>query len=519
MNDHTLNLENVLSILRRHALLIVACSIATAAAAYGFSRSQTKEYTAEAKLLFRIAELEEASGVAAAPSRDPQRDSDTNVRLVMLRGVAERAAAALGGGITADRLQKTVEVTAAGTTDIALVAATSADPRRAAAIANTVSETFIDQRREANSARILKARRLLQRRILELPLAQRKSLEAQSLRDRDESLAILASLQTGNVELAERATVPDEPSAPQVSRNTVIGGVLGLLLGIGLAFIRNRLDRRIKEPRDLEAVFGLPLLGVVPESSAYRIVPNGSGPRPLPAQESEAFRTLRAHLRYYNVDRDVRTVLVMSASPGEGKSTVARYLAEAAASMGTRTLLIEADLRRPSLGQRLGITATAGLGDVLIRACDAESAIRSVDTGGGQDAASSKAQLDVLLAGALPPNPAELIESQAMGDLLTWASARYGLVVIDTPPLAVVSDAISLLRKVDGVIIVSRLGESTNTSAERLRERLTTLGAPTLGVVANAYEDETLGGYGYMYGYDTAPDAKRGRGVKDAGAR
>ena len=511
-NEQALNIEKVLAVLRRHALLIVACVVVAGASAYGFSTAQTKQYTATAKLLFREPQLDQqASGVISSPSRDPRRDSDTNIRLVTLRGVADSAARQIGGGMTGKRLLQAVDVTTDGETDLAVVAATSADARRSAAIANTLSETFVEMRRAADEARILKARQVVERQLSDMSVAQRATLDGQSMRDRSESLRILAALQTGNVDLAELATVPTSASSPIVPRNTVFGAVLGLLLGVGLAFLFNRLDRRMKSPEDIGAVFRLPLLGIVPESNAYDMS-NGSRGGHLPSRESEAFRTLRAHLRYYNVDRDVRTVLVTSAAPGEGKSTVARYLAEAAASMGTTTLLIEADLRRPSLAGRLGMAPGEGLGDVLIRAADAADVIKTVgDTSGPRLGGISSAPLDVLLAGALPPNPAELIESRAMEDLLGWASEQYELVVIDTPPLAVVSDAISLMRKVDGVIIVSRVGESTNTAADRLRERLSTLGAPTLGVVANACGNDRLGGYDYTYGYEQrTPRGRRG---------
>jgi capsular exopolysaccharide synthesis family protein len=337
-----------------------------------------------------------------------------------------------------------------------------------------------------------------------MPAAQRSGIEGLSLRDRSESLRIQASLQTGNVAVAELASIPTSPSSPKVVQNTALGGVLGLLIGVGLAFLLQQLDRRMKEPEDLVTAFRLPLLGVIPESNAYR----SDKDSPLPSRESEAFRTLRAHLRYYNVDRDVRTVLVTSAAPGEGKSTVARYLAEAAATLGTETLLIEADLRRPALADRMGAHPPRGLADVLIRACPAPVAVWTLDDASDSNGTTLNNPLKILFAGATPPNPVQLIESQAMHDLLLWASKAYELVVIDTPPLTVVSDAISLIHKVDGVIIVSRLGTSTTTAAERLRERLSTLGAPTLGVVANAYSQYESGGYDYHY--DAQPPEPKG---------
>ncbi len=284
--------------------------------------------------------------------------------------------------------------------------------------------------------------------------------------------------------------------------------MLGLPLGLGIAFLLERLDRRIREPKDLESVYGLPLLGVVPESSALsrsgRGAPKAGGA--LPSSEAEAFHLIRAHMRYFNVDRELRTLMVVSAAPGDGKTTIARHLAAAAAKMGSRVLLLEADLRRPTLAQQLGIVAGRGLSDVLIGAVPLLEAIQTLalDSRSGE---SSKAHtLDVLPAGAaLPPNPGELIESHAMETLLERAKATYDLVVIDTPPLTAVSDAFPLLKKVDGVVIVGRVGRNRRDVAERLHETLAGAGAPLLGVIANSFKAGRRGGYGYGYGYDYSP--------------
>jgi capsular exopolysaccharide synthesis family protein len=497
---NALNLEKTLAVMRGRAWLILLCVAVVAGSAFGLSELQSKRFTTAAKLLFRDPGLDQqAAGVNAPTPQDPQRSTATNISLVTLGPVAARTARVAGNGLTAAEVRSSVEVSAEGATDIASVSATSSTPRRAALIANTFTAQFIASRREIDQARVLAARKLVERQISELSPQQRAGIQGQTLVDRSESLRILASLQTGNAELVERAPVPTSASAPKVKRNTILGAILGLLIGIGIAFLRDRLDRRMKEPEDLESAFGLPLLGVVPESGIYAAT-NGSAAAVLPTREGEAFRMLRAHLRYFNVDRTVQRVLVTSAASGEGKSTVSHHLAQAAASMGTKTLLIEADLRRPSLSHRLGVAAGRGLGDVLIGACVASEAIQSIAvTTGVNGASADKMQLDVLLAGATPPNPAELLESHAMEDLLKWASDAYELVIIDTPPLTVVSDAIPLLRKVDGVVIVSRLGVSTHDAAERMRERLKSLGAPVLGVVGNAYADRSQEGYGYGY--------------------
>jgi capsular exopolysaccharide synthesis family protein len=208
---------------------------------------------------------------------------------------------------------------------------------------------------------------------------------------------------------------------------------------------------------------------------------------------------LRAHIRYSNVDRDLRVVMVISAAPGDGKSTVARNLAFAASSAGDRVLFVEADLRRPTAANDFGVHHSPGIAEVLIEGVPLEEAVQHTETASGS---SAHVGVDVLVAGGvLPPNPTQVIESQAMDSLLNHARNIYDFVVIDTPPLALLSDAFSLLRDVDGVLIVSRLGQNRRDVASRLKSTLDAANAPIIGVVANGYKERGSTPYGYGYGY------------------
>ncbi|MGO9248891.1 MAG: CpsD/CapB family tyrosine-protein kinase [Solirubrobacteraceae bacterium] len=228
--------------------------------------------------------------------------------------------------------------------------------------------------------------------------------------------------------------------------------------------------------------------------------------------ESESFRLIRAHLRYFNVDRDLRTLLVASAAPGDGKTTIARHLAAAAARIGSRVLLLEADLRRPGLAQQLDAQSGPGLADVLIGAVPWSEATQAIDLGDTSGGDARVRTLDVLVAGAgLPPNPGELIETDrrsasAMETLLERAKSEYDLVVIDTPPLTAVSDAFPLLSRVDGVVIVGRVGRNRRDVAQRLHETLAGAGAPLLGVIANGFKARRNAPYAYAYDYSYTSD-------------
>jgi capsular exopolysaccharide synthesis family protein len=222
----------------------------------------------------------------------------------------------------------------------------------------------------------------------------------------------------------------------------------------------------------------------------------------LPAADAEAFRLLRANLRYFNAQRTIRNVVITSAQPGDGKSTTSLNLAVVAAQSGSRTLLIEADLRKPSLGGLFSdIAAFRGLTDVLAGAASLEEAITRIPTGPSVSDEGGTT-LDALFAGPLPPNPTDLIDSERMRALLRETRETYDLVIVDTPPTTVVADAIPLMTMVDGVIVIARLGGTSRDAARHLHEQLQNLDASVLGLVINF---APAGGAGYYSYADYAP--------------
>ena len=502
-SDSPLSFENTLRVLRRRAVLIVVAAVAVTAAAFAFSKQQTKEYTATASVLFTNNQVsQQVAGLQAVSTSDPQAQQDTNVKLLQLGTVAGSTARIVGHGLTPQDIRNSVAISGESDTNLVSVAATWTTPSLAAEIANTYVDEFIAGQVRTTNRYFTAALALVDRQLGALSPQARRGAAGSALRDRAQSLSILAQLQTENVQVAQSAAVPTSPSSPKVARNTLAGAILGLLLGIALAFLLERLDTRVKEPRDVEMIYRRPLLGVIPDSSAYDLPGSAKagGPEPLLSAEGEVFSLLRAHLRYFNVDKDVRTVMVGSAEPGDGKTTVAYHLAAAAAGAGGRVLIVEGDLRRPSLGQRLGISPGPGLSDVLIGSARLEDAVHHLPIASAGKVGAEDRVLDVLLAGAFaPPNPAELIESHAMEALLEEMRDTYSLVVLDTAPLTAVSDAIPILTKVDGVIVVARIGHNRRDVAERVRQTLENVGAPLLGVVANRVRQREMKSYAYAY--------------------
>ena len=482
------------TVLRRRGLTLAICLLLTPAAVYAVSASRQEEYSSSASLLFRDPQFDQKlfGSTALPPSTDPDREAATNVKLVSLEAVAGRTARALGR-LTGPEIQKKVTAAADGQSDVVSITATDPDPRFATRIANTFAEQYIEFRRAADRSKIREARDLIRRQRNSPRSGQEGGGRARQLL---QQLDVLGSLQTGNAELVQRAEVPDSSSSPKTARNTAVGLVLGLLLGIGLALLMERLDRRVRNPKELDTIFDRPTLAVVPESRTLSKA--RSSVERLGTGEREAFRMLRANLRYFNVDHNIRSVHVTSAAPGDGKTTVAWNLATTAAENEGRVLLIEADLRHPGIAEGLGMRGAQGLSTILAGEGTLGTVVQEVPVPERQNGRESRT-VDVLLSGPLPPNPSDLLESARMRELLAEAEREYDFVVVDTPPMSVVSDAIPLLKEIGGVIVVSRLAKTTRDASARLKEQMDNLGAPLLGIVINSVKSDA-DGYGYGYG-------------------
>ena len=267
--------SRILSGLLRRAPLIVACTLLAAGAALLFSLLQTKQYTADASLLFRDPGFDQLLFRAQGNYVDPTREGATNISLVSLEAVAERTAASLGGQLTGDEISRKVSVQSEGQSDVALIRATDAGPRFAASLANAFAENYIAFRRQADRRKVRQARNLVEADFARLSPAEQQSDEGQSLQRQLSQLSTLEALQTGNAELVQRATVPTSPSSPATIRNTVLAWILGLFLGIGLALLLERLDRRLRQPSDFADTYGLPVLAEVPDSKSLAQSQNG----------------------------------------------------------------------------------------------------------------------------------------------------------------------------------------------------------------------------------------------------
>jgi receptor protein-tyrosine kinase len=498
----------VAALLRRWWVIVLVGRIA-GAVAYELSNRQTKQYQASSSLLFLTSNLDqELLGKSVVDTTDPTRDAATNQALVELPTVARLVAQRLH--ISSGRVLSDVSFGSDASSDVLPVTATDENPVMAARIANAYVQEYIVFRKTAALAQLNAVLALIDSKLAAIPSAKVNGTVGLTLITEKNELDLLKSAQTGNAQVVGTAGTPSSASFPHPSSDGLLGLVLGLLVGgtvVGVLALR---DQRIKTVAEVEELYGAPVIGMIPESRTLR------GPRAVgTSREQEAFRMMRAQLRYFDVDHDIRRVAITSADVGEGKSMISLNLARAAARGDEkRTLLIEADLRRPSLGRMIGVPAAPGLAELLSQSEDLPSSLRElVVTPDLTDELDAPPRFDVLLAGTLAADPVELLESRRMVELLDHAGSEYDLVVIDTPPIGVVSDPIPLVHQVDGVIVVSRMGRSRRDHAARLTKQLRGLNALVLGVAMNSFQPDSTNAYAgyYAEGYYAATPRRGSR--------
>ncbi len=327
----------------------------------------------------------------------------------------------------------------------------------------------------------------------------------ESLLQKLKEAGVTAGLRSNNIRQVDRARTPAGPSEPNIPRNLGFALVLGLTSGIGLAFLLEGVDNTVRTPEQAQMISGLPSLGMIPLGSKTHSDNNSRGlsvaaskeavelitlSRPQ-SQMSESYRALRTSLLLTSLGAPPKTILITSALPQEGKTTTSINTATVLAQKGTRVLLIDADLRRPSIHKTLGLGARVGLSNVLTGGTTVQQAtVRS----------TLLPSLFILPAGTPPPNPAELLASAQMLDLLAELREQYDHIVVDTPPTLSVTDAVVLSTRADAVVLVIRSGQTTKPALRRARDILAQVNARVCGVLLNAV-DLTSPDYYYYYEY------------------
>lgn len=467
--------------------------------------------------LYNASALVQAETVALDPTLFPAGATGTDsiltiARLVKTRTVARAAGSFMTPPEPGSAISGLVSVEPDTDTGFLTISATAPQPRRAADVANAFARAISANRTAQTIGKIDLATAGLKRQRAGLRAGD---LQRRTLNEQIQRLRTLRSTLRPEQAIVETAV----PSATPVGRNTrraiELGIVIALLLSAGAVALAESSDRRLRNPDDLEALTGLPLLSAIPVTAfAGRVEEE---------VDEEAFQMLRAALTYFNLDRRLASVVIASAGQEDGKTTVAIRLAYALARSGSHVILVDADLRQPRIAPRLGLPMAEGLGSVLTGALQLSEAlvdlpIRAAGQAPGQGA------LKLLPAGPSAPNPAELLSSQALLRLLTELEGQSDLVVVDSAAALAVSDTLPLLQAASGVVLIARLNRSTKSGIRRLQQVITAASGTILGVVVTGAS--ARGGYEYGYGYAPPPkhrrlpfkrsakSARRGRGKK-----
>lgn len=428
----------------------------------GVSILSKATYTAETQLFVAIQssgsvqELQQGNTFSQARVQSYVRTVDSPL---VLQPVID----SLGLSVTAEELAKNVSASTDLNTVLINISASDSSPVQAAAIAQSVADSLV---------KVVDG--------LERPKAGGTS---------PVSLSII-----------KPAIAPLSPSAPHTRINILLGFIVGLAIGVAAAVLRTTLDSRIRGEADLRRVTNLPLLGGISFDSDATRKPllTQSGPQ---SPRAESFRQLRTNLQFANVAGHAKSVLVTSSLPGEGKSTTATNLAIALAQAGQTVCLVDADLRRPMVNDYLGLERNAGLTTALVGAADVNDLLQSW----GDE------NLYVMTSGQIPPNPSELLGSDAMQQLIVRLQHAFDTVIIDAPPLLPVTDAAVLSRHVGGVVVVVGTQKVRQHDLEKSLMALEMVGSNVLGVVLNRLP--VKGPDSYSYGYYSENEKKPGRKI------
>jgi Mrp family chromosome partitioning ATPase len=537
-------------VLLRRLWLIVLIAAVAAGAAFYLSVLQTKMYQATAKIIYAPQLSTQATGQAAI---DPygQQDALQSVATSINNPVLQKRTAALVGqqapGPAAYKLTAQSEGTATATNLVNAVVditATSSAPRTAQVAANAYAASFIAVRKQTQVAQLSNALDTLKGQMATFTTAAAKESSSYLLLTQTaQSLEVRMATATGDFSVAVPATLPISPYKPRPLRNAILGLGVSLFVAIGLVFLLEQFDTKPRSHREVSEILGLSVVGRVPRIDRKAIAADPlAGVHNASGAAAESLRLLRSNLDYLDVDGALSTVLITSCLPGEGKSVTVCNLGVTLAMGGHRVVIIDADLRRPSVHHYMGLQNTTGLSSVVagkvplvealqgynlppldwssnggghngngskpsVGAANATVATGAANAAGASAAAASapiaatseKRKLYVLTSGPLPPNPGEIVASKRFEAVLAeLKSAKIDFVLIDTPAFGSVSDAAAIAPHVDGVLALVNMDGATRPMLTEAREFLDQLPTRKLGVII-VREKITRSGYHHSY--------------------
>lgn len=541
--EETIDLREYIAILRARKWTIILSAVIVIVAALAFSLQQTPLYTAEARLLVEPLPPREQETIAPIVNLETERE------LVQSVPVAQLVKEELGLDTPVDEVLADLDVQVVTETEVLIVGYTSDDPAFSQEVANAFAQGYIDNRRNQALEDLTVAQDAVQQSIQKInrqltqveeelealddtglieasPAPEDDEIERGALESRRTTLlARLGVLQEqldsvnpgesvrlGAGQIIAPATLPTAPSSPNLLRNALLAAFLGLALGVGLAFLRERLEDRFKGREDVERVLASPVLATIPRYSSKVLIdadklvvrkePNGIA--------SEAYRSLRTNLEFISSSTDRNSFLVTSPSAGEGKSVTVANLALTFAQSDRRTIIVSGDLRRPTIEKIFGVRAKEGLSNYL--AGQNDELDRLIVNPGIPN-------LRILPTGPVPPNPAELMTSPRLSQLIDDLEGACDILLVDCAPTLPVADAAILGARVGGVVLVVHAERTRRHAADHAKSELQKVGGRLAGAVLNAYDPSTSP-YGYYQAYyydssESAPVGGNGAGAED----
>ncbi len=518
-----MEIRRYLAVLRRWWWLLVAAVVLAAGSSYVASRSTPRTYRTRARVL--VGESIQSRNPDWASINTAQQLALTYAELATTRPVLQGVIDTLGLQASPDVLRQMIAVKLVQGTQILDIMVVDTDPVRGAAIANALAEELIRQGPGGSASPEASIRRDVETQLQDLKqridfakqeiqnledailqedsaraiaeLKNRRDLLQQQITQWQNTYAQLYTAYTGNqankLTVVERAEPNYTPVGPRTTLNVALAALIGGMLAAGAIVLLEYLDDTVKSGDELTALTEAPFLGIVPrmKEAEDEFGPLATLHHPR-SDVAECFRVLRTNLQFSSLDRPLRTLLVTSPQPTEGKSTVAANLGVVFAQAGQQVILIDADLRRPVLHRYFQVSNELGLTGTLFGNKNHPS---------NGLVATEVDNLYFLPSGPLPPNPAEVVASQRMEALVQQLQQAADIVILDSPPLLTVADASILAARVDGVVLVTDCGVSQRTAVRKAAEALRHVGARLLGTVLNRVDTRSDGYYYYYYYY------------------
>jgi capsular exopolysaccharide synthesis family protein len=506
--NQAVSLPNVFALLRRHSLLITLTTVLAVGISLGLSASTDPSYVATSQIGFNDdSDNLRALGVQATPSFQPEKEVAAQAARITRPDTIADVRDRLRLRLPASDIQSMVTTRVEVASNLVSIRAEAPTAKLAADLANAFAQAAKNEATRRTQRRYRSVADDAERQASRLKGKKNEARRA-VFQDRAAQLRSIATF-ARPADIVRSAERPRSPSSPKPVRDAVLAGLLGLMLGLGLAFLRQALDRRLREPADVEEHLDVPVLALLRTTTLGRTpFPSTAKKRRILSEDEdlEAFRILRTNVALVDGAKPVTTLLVTSALPEEGKSTVAVGLAWAEAMTGRKTLLVDCDLRRPTIAERLEVPSAPGLSDFLLGEVEPADILRTVtlDQRRGPDAP----QLVCIPAGRFTPEHAELLDSERFREFLAQVAEVYDRVILDSAPLLPVSDTLALLPRVDAVLLCVRLGQTRRDEAIAARAALDRSPTARTGLVLTAADRGQTPYYAGSYAYAGPPAAK-----------